>query len=105
MSWGRKSMMFMKKPRCRLASGGTGPVGLDREARLRHADLGRQREVGRDSARDGKGNLGLMLGWGRAEDRATLGRRVWQWSAKWTGCQFRNRTWEQSIIVSTMIQG
>lgn len=55
-------MMSMKEPRGGLASSGTGPAGLDREARPRHWDLGRQYEVSLGLVRDRGASCGLMLG-------------------------------------------
>lgn len=56
---------------------------IDRESEPRGRDLGRQCKVGLGLARDREPSRGLMLEWGRAHDRAALGRRVWQWSEKW----------------------
>ena len=55
-------MMYTKEPRGRMAQGGAGPVGLDREAKLWHMEAGRQREEGPGLARDRRGHRGLMLG-------------------------------------------
>lgn len=76
---GREGMMSIKGPRGRLAIRGTGPVvGLDRKSEPRHGDLGRQRKVGLGSARHREHSRGFMPGWGRANDRAALGRTVWR---------------------------
>ena len=54
--------MCMKEPRGRLARGGDGPMGLDRDTKLRHVEAGRQLEEGPGLARDRRGNRELMLG-------------------------------------------